>query len=65
MMNASDWLRMQAEMAAVRTDRSIPVEFRRGAVTLAAQECRVEAVGRGSTDCCDRVRRYGSGCGCG
>lgn len=48
MMSAGNWLRMNAEMAAVRSDRSIPVEFRRADVVLEAQECRVEAVGRGS-----------------
>jgi len=47
MMSAADWLRMQEEMALVRTDRSVPVEFRRGETTLDAQECRIEAVGRG------------------
>ena len=47
MMNAADWLRMKDEMAAVRTDRSVPVEFRRGVAVLEAQECRIEAVGRG------------------
>lgn len=35
-------------MAAVRTDRSIPVQFRRGDTVLDEQECRVEAVGRGA-----------------
>jgi len=47
MMNAADWLRMKEEMAAVRTDRSVPVYFRRGDVILDEQECRIEAVGRG------------------
>ena len=46
MMSAGDWLRMQSEMAAVRTDRSFDVEFRRGAVTFDPQEVRVEAVNR-------------------
>jgi hypothetical protein len=48
MMSAADWQRMRDEMAAVRTDRSVPVEFRRGETVLEAQECRIEAVGRGS-----------------
>ncbi len=48
MMSAGDWLRMKAEMAAVRTDRSVPVLLRRGATVLDEQEARIEAVGRGS-----------------
>jgi hypothetical protein len=48
MMSAGDWLRMNAEMALVRADRSVPVEFRRGDAVLNAQECRIEATGRGS-----------------
>jgi hypothetical protein len=46
MMSAGDWLRIKAEMAQVRTDRSVPVEFRRGDLTLDAQEVRIEAVNR-------------------
>ena len=47
-MTASDWLRMQADAELVRRDRSYDIEFRRGETTLAAQEVRIEAVGRGS-----------------
>jgi len=48
MLSASDWLRMQADAELVRRDRSYDIEFRRGETTLAAQEVRIEAVGRGS-----------------
>jgi hypothetical protein len=48
MMSAADWQRMREEMELVRRDRSIPVAFRRGETVLDEQECRVEAVGRGS-----------------
>lgn len=48
MLNAFDWQRMRDEMELVRRDRSIPVEFRRGDTVLEAQECRIEAVGRGA-----------------
>jgi hypothetical protein len=48
MLSAADWQRMRDEMALVRTDRSVPVEFRRGDAVLEAQECRIEATGRGS-----------------
>jgi hypothetical protein len=44
MLSASDWQRMRDEMAKVRTDRSFDVEFRRGDVTLDAQEVRIEAM---------------------
>lgn len=44
MMNANDWLRMKEEMAAVRTDRSVPVAFRRGDAVLDEQEVRIEAM---------------------
>ena len=46
MMSAADWLRMKDEMAAVRRDRSVDVEFRRGDLTLDPQEVRIEAVAR-------------------
>lgn len=48
MMTAADWLRMKEEMAAVRTDRSVPVFFRRWDVTLDEQECRIESVAQRS-----------------
>jgi hypothetical protein len=47
MLSAADWERMRTEMAQVRSDRSVDVEFRRGDTTLDPQEVRVEAVGRG------------------
>lgn len=46
MLSNSDWLRMQADAAAVRLDRSFEIAFRRGDVTLAAQAVRVEGVNR-------------------
>ena len=49
MLTASDWLRMQTEMAAIRSDRSFDVEFRRGEITLDRQEVRIEAVNRNSS----------------
>jgi len=48
MLSAADWERMRNEMALVRTDRSVPVEFRRGDTVLEAQDVRIEATGRGS-----------------
>lgn len=48
MLTASDWLYMQEMAAKIRTDRSFDVEFRRGEITLDAQEVRVEAIARGS-----------------
>ena len=47
MLSASDWQMMRDLAAKVRSDRSFDVEFRRGETTLAAQEVRIEAVGRG------------------
>ena len=46
MLSARHWLRMQDIARKIRRDRSFNVEFRRGDLTLDAQEVRIEAVNR-------------------
>lgn len=48
MLSAGDWERMRTLAAAVRADRTVTVDIRRGATTLDPQDVRIEAVGRGS-----------------
>jgi len=53
---------MQEQAAAIRTDRSYDISFRRGDVELDPQEMRVEALGRGAKFLSEAAREARAAC---
>jgi hypothetical protein len=47
MLSDADWLRMQADLAAIRGDNEIDIEIRRGDSTLPSQPVRIARTASG------------------